>query len=222
MKANKAEQVNSSYFLDFEHDSIQQFITNHTNSTKSKKEQVVGLYYAVRDKLRYDPYTFSMEKENFKASVVLKAGRAWCVPKSILFTACCRAIGVPSRLGFADVKNHLSTERMRKSMKTNIFHWHGYTSLLLDEKWVKATPAFNIELCEKFNLKPLDFDGTEDSLYHEFDNDGNKHMEYVLERGEYDSFPYEEMKESFLKLYPNAGFNMSASFDEDVEAEVAS
>jgi len=220
MKSSNTPLISSTYFLDYEHSSIQEFKKTHTDDNRTKKEQAIDLYYAVRDEIRYDPYTFSMEKEQFKASAVLAAGRAWCVPKSILYAACCRSIELPARLGFADVKNHLSTERMRKTMKTNVFHWHGYASVLIENHWVKATPAFNIELCDKFNLKPLEFDGTKDSLYHAFDTAGNKHMEYIHDRGEYDNFPFEELTKSCLELYPNAKME-DASFEDDVEAEVA-
>jgi len=209
-----------TYFLNFESEIVQQFIIQNTTSNKSKEEKAIQLYYAVRDLIRYDPYTYSFEKNTFQASHVIKAKRAWCVPKSILYTACCRAIGVPAKLGFADVKNHLSTERMRQNMKTDIFIWHGYTSVFLHGKWVKATTAFNIELCEKFGLKPLEFDGTEDSIYHPFDVAGNEHMEYLKDHGVYNNFPFETMINAFKTFYGNPEKN-DASFEEDVEKEVS-
>jgi hypothetical protein len=97
--------------------------------------------------------------------------------------------GIPARVGYADVRNHLSTERMRQTMQTDLFVWHGYTDLWLDGAWVKATPAFNIELCDRFGLLPLDFDGRSDSIYHPFDKAGNRHMEYVRQRGVFDDMP---------------------------------
>lgn len=57
-----------------------------------------------------------------------------------------------------------SPARMREQMKTDVFYWHGYASIYLEGKWVKATPAFNIELCEKF-LRLLEFDGRTDSIH---------------------------------------------------------
>ncbi len=207
-------------FMDFEEEAIQTFIAQNTLSEQTKEEKAIALYYAVRDLVRYDPYTYSFDKATFSASHVVKTGRAWCVPKAILYTACCRAIGVPARLGFADVRNHLSTERMRQTMKTDIFIWHGYTSVFLNGKWVKATPAFNIELCEKFGLKPLEFDGTEDSIYHPFDLAGNQHMEYLKDHGVFDDFPLETMVEACIKMYGNPK-KTDADFDEDVEKEMA-
>ena len=88
-------------------------------------------------------------------------------------------VGIPARVGFADVRNHLSTARMREVMQTDVFYWHGYTDICIDGAWRKATPAFNVGLCERFDLLPLEFDGRADSLYHPFDRHGHRHMEYV-------------------------------------------
>ncbi len=210
-----------TYFMDFKDPLIQAFIAQNSTTDKSKEERAIALYYAVRDLIRYDPYTYSFEKSTFTATHVIKSGRAWCVPKAILYTACCRSIGIPAKLGFADVRNHLSTERMRQTMKTDIFIWHGYTSVFLYDKWVKATPAFNIELCKKFGLKPLEFDGTEDSIYHPFDLVGNKHMEYLKDHGVFDDFPLTTMVEACIKMY---GYpeKTEASFEADVEKETSS
>jgi hypothetical protein len=109
-----------------------------------RKRQALALYYAVRDDIRYDPYASSMQREAMRASTTVIKGVSYCVPKAILYCACLRAIGIPARPGFADVKNHLSTEKLTRLMGTDIFAWHGYVSLLLDGKWVKATPAFNL------------------------------------------------------------------------------
>lgn len=211
--------LSPTYFMNYESDLVQTFISKNSTHYKSKEARAIELYYAVRDLIRYDPYTYSFDKETFAASHVINRGRAWCVPKAILYTACCRAIEIPARLGFADVRNHLSTERMRQTMKTDIFVWHGYTSVFLHGKWVKATPAFNIELCEKFGLKPLEFDGTKNSIYHPFDKAGNQHMEYLMDHGLFNDFPVETMVEACIQTYGNPE-KSSANFEEDVEREV--
>jgi hypothetical protein len=111
-------------------------------------------------------------------------------------------------------------------MATDIFYWHGYTSVHLEGRWVKATPAFNIELCEKFGFLPLEFDGRNDSLYHPFDREGNKHMEYVTDRGEYADAPIDAMIATFREKYADNlaegghGF-LKRDFEAEVEAEVA-
>ena len=210
-----------TYYLNFNHPTVQEFVQTHTTDGASPLENTIQLYYAVRDEIRYNPYYFSMEKDAFKASKVLERKQDWCVPKSVVYAACCRAIGIPARLGFADVRNHLSTERMRKQMKTDVFAWHGYVDVLLEGKWVKATPAFNKTLTDKFRLKSLEFDGKSDSIYHPFDLDGNQHMEYIKQRGTYADLPLEEMLQSFAELYPYMKDETpTGDFDEDVEKEL--
>jgi transglutaminase-like putative cysteine protease len=165
-------------------------------------QRAVAVYYAIRDGILYDPYSADISVAGLKATTVLKERRGWCVSKAILLAACCRALGIPARLGYADVLNHLSTEKLRQRMKTNVFYWHGYTALYLDDRWVKATPAFNIELCEKFGLKPLEFNGRDDSIYHAFDQAGNRHMEYLHDRGQFLEPPIEAMRHTFDEYYP--------------------
>jgi transglutaminase-like putative cysteine protease len=207
--------------FDFNHQAVQEFVTKHADEKDSPIKQSVSLYYAVRDNIRYDPYALNLTVEGLRASTTLINGRGWCVAKSILLAACCRNIGVPARLGFADVRNHLSTERLREQMKTDVFYWHGYTSLYLNDKWVKATSAFNIQLCNKFKLRPLDFDGNNDSLYHPFDLDGNLHMEYIQDRGCFDDVPLDAIIETFVKEYAPDDTFEKADFDADVEKEIS-
>ena len=208
--------------IDHESAAVRDFVAGHSRAGKPAAERVIALYYAVRDLVRYDPYAISEEPADFAASRTLQRMRGWCVTKSILYTACCRALGVPARLGYADVRNHLSTENLRRRMGTDIFYWHGYTAVYLHGRWVKATPVFNIELCERFRLKPLEFDGRADSIYHPFDLDGRQHMEYVNFRGEYADLPFAEMMADFARYYPNFDEQPGAAdFDREVARETA-
>ncbi|HNI76261.1 MAG TPA: transglutaminase-like domain-containing protein, partial [Giesbergeria sp.] len=185
--------------------------------------RAVSLYLAVRDGFRYDPYRIDLSPRGVSASAVLANGYGWCVPKAALLTAACRAVGIPSRVGYADVRNHLSTERLRKAMNSDVYVWHGYSDIWIDGRWVKATPAFNIELCERFGLLPLEFDGRTDSLYHPYDRAGQRHMEYVHQRGTFDDLPLDAMVQDFARVY-GSGLSDSAalqgaSFQDDVQQE---
>ena len=187
-------------------------------------DQAVLLYYAVRDEVRYDGYDLDISVEGLCARRNLELGHGWCISKAVLLAACCRAVGIPARLGYADVRNHLSTRKMRERMGTDLFFWHGYTSIFLDGGWVKATPAFNLELCHKFRLQPLDFNGKEDSLYHPFDLEGRRHMEYVHERGEFAEPPIDRIRKTFRREYPNwqiSGQDIAKDFESDVAIETA-
>ena len=195
------QHLTPTRWIESEHPAVQAFAREHARG-ETPREQAVSLYLAVRDGLRYDPYRVDMSDTGMSASHALALGYGWCVPKAVLLAAVARAAGIPARLGFADVRNHLSTERLRNTMKTDVFAWHGYTSLWIDGAWRKATPAFNIELCDKFGLLPLEFDGENDSLYHAFDREGRQHMEYVNEHGAFDDLPLARMRAVFSELYP--------------------
>ena len=203
------------------HPEIEAFARRACEGSDDAVDRAVRLYYAVRDGIRYDPYALELSVEGLRATTTLRVGRGWCVAKAILLAAACRAVGIPARLGFADVRNHLATARMREHMKTDVFFWHGYTSLFLEGGWVKATPAFNVELCRKFRLRSLEFDGLRDSIYHPFDSDGNRHMEYLAERGEFADVPIESIAATFHEYYPGLGRVTRGDFDDEVDAETA-
>lgn len=208
--------------LDSDHPDVVAFARRH-DPGGTDRERAVALYYAVRDGFRYDPYQIDLSPRGMSASQVIANGYGWCVPKAALLAAVCRAAGLPARVGFADVRNHLSTERMRQTMKTDVFYWHGYTDILIDGRWFKATPAFNVELCERFGLKPLEFDGGSDSIYHPFDQAGNRHMEYVNQRGAFDDMPLAAIVADFQRYYPGMVESLAdlnkASFEADVKRE---
>ncbi len=138
----------------------------------------------------------------YRGSTCLERGEGWCVPKAALLAACARAAGIPARVGYADVKNHLTTPALTAKMGTDLFVFHGYTDLYLEDKWVKATPAFNLAMCKRFRVKPLEFDGREDSIFHPFDEDDRRHMEYVNFRATYADVPADEIRRVFAEVYP--------------------
>jgi transglutaminase-like putative cysteine protease len=208
--------------IDFDSAEVQEFVAANSAVNSTDLERAKSLYYAVRDQVRYDPYTVSRHQSDYSATHTLQAGRGWCVTKAILYAACCRAVGIPARLGYADVRNHLSTANLRRLMGTDIFYWHGYTDVYLNRIWVKATPAFNLALCEKFRLQPLEFNGLEDSILHPFDLDGQKHMEYLNFHGEFADLPFAMMVSDFARLYP--GYNWlqeQGDFDREVDLETS-
>jgi transglutaminase-like putative cysteine protease len=206
--------------VDSDNRAVVEFAEEHAGDSTDQGEKAVTLYYAVRDGIRYDPYSINLSSEGLRASTTLQSGRGWCVAKAVLLAACCRVMEIPARLGFADVRNHLTTQRMRELMKTDVFFWHGYTSIFLNGTWVKATPAFNIGLCERFRLRPLDFDGKSDSIYHPFDLEGKKHMEYLAYRGEFADVPIDRIEETFRREYRVEPSLNTADFDRDVELEI--
>jgi len=211
-----------TYYIDSDHPEIIEFAARSVNKKQTDREKAVSLYYAVRDRIRYNPYSIKPEKESMNASSVLKKGDGYCVAKAVLLAACARSEKIPARLGFADVKNHLNTEKLHRLMGTDLFVYHGFTELLLNHVWVKATPAFNLELCNNFHVKPLEFNGIEDSIFHQFDTLGNRHMEYVKEHGSFADLPWDIILERMKKAYPEYFKNIerhSGDFEEEALRE---
>jgi transglutaminase-like putative cysteine protease len=204
-------------FIESDDPAVIEFANHTIGNETDETGRVLRLFYRVRDDILYDPYLPFNEPSSYSAKVALETGRGWCVPKSALLTACARVIGVPARPGYADVVNHMTTPKMRKSMGTDVFAWHSYTELYLKGKWVKATPVFNKSMCDKFGLKPLDFDGETDSLFHEFDKTGNKHMEYIKDRGTYQDVPFDKIIKSFARTYKNMDQGIKGDFQKEAD-----
>lgn len=172
--------------------------------------KAVDLYYAVRDTIIYTPYFDFQSEETYRASTCLTRGDGFCVAKAALLAAAARAVGIPARVGYADVRNHLCTRRLRALMGTDIFYYHSYAELLLRGKWVKATPAFDRGLCERFGVRALEFDGFEDSLMHPYNDHGRRHMEYLRHRGAAADVPVQDIMELFAREYPGFGREQAA------------
>lgn len=207
-------------FVNSDDPSIIAFAAETAGGAASGRDKALRLFYAIRDRIVYDPYLPMGKKESYRAVDALQTGRGWCVPKAALLAACARAQGIPARCGYADVKNHLATKKLLDQIGTDIFYWHSYCDLYLDGKWVKATPAFNIAMCDKFGLKPLEFDGESDSLFHEFDRAGNRHMEYVNNRGTYADVPFDEILATFAAEYKGIAAHLDDGIDGDFIAEI--
>lgn len=189
-------------FIDWEHASISEFVKATTSVEKSDKEKVVDLYLAVRDSILYDPYHLILNPEKISASLTLQRGSGYCIEKSLVLAAAGRALGIPSRLGFSIVQNHISSKKFVEMLRTDKFVFHGYNEFWINNKWVKCTPAFNKSLCEKFDTKPLEFDGENDSIFQEY-NGGKKYMNYLHEYGQFDDLPYDLFVAELMKHYPH-------------------
>jgi transglutaminase-like putative cysteine protease len=191
-------------FVDSDHPAVLAYAREHGVGATAR-ERSVALYYAVRDGFRYNPWNVTFSAEDFSASHLLLRDRSLgghCVDKANLLAACARAVGVPSRLHFANVRNHVGTARLEAYLGTDLLVYHGYTELWIDARWVAATPAFNRELCERLGVAPLEFDGTEDSVFQEYDRGGGRFMEYVTDHGVHADIPVDAMVAAWRAHYP--------------------
>jgi len=206
-------------YVDSDHPAVQAFARD-TAADAPPPEAARLLYTAVRDRIRYNPYVDYGAPDTYRASAVLAAGNGYCVGKAALYAAAARSLGIPARLGFADVRNHLATRRLLESVGTDVFGWHGYVEVWLGQRWVKVTPTFNASLCGKLGVPVLDFDGGTDALLQPADAEGRRFMEYLADHGIFHDVPAKFLIEEMARLYPNL-CGRSGDMEQEAEGERA-
>ena len=187
--------------IDSDHRMIVELATSTVGNSLDPVDRAIKLFLSVRDSIRYDPYSPFYLPEHYRASNIVKRGRSFCVPKASVLCALGRASGIPSRIGFATVRNHLATKQLIDFLGSDLFVYHGFVEFYLEGKWVKATPAFNRELCERNEVKPLEFNGREDALFQLYNSRQQKFMEYLEYTGTYADIPVSIIVEGWEKAY---------------------
>ena len=194
-----------TYFVDSEQPDIQRFVKNTIGNEIDKTKIAVKLYYAVRDGWRYNPYNIDLRHTAMKASALFnrenKSG--YCIEKACLLNACLRAADIPSRFCFFDVKNHIGVDKLIQVLKTDVLVFHACSEIYLNGNWVKATPAFNIELCEHLGVQPMEFDGVNDSIFQQYDEKGEMFMEYLKDYGTFHDVPHDMFVMLLHQYYPH-------------------
>lgn len=196
------EYLKETSFLDYTHPSFDEFTKELKLENSSDKEIAIHLYYLVRDYFIYDPYHLDLTEKGLKASNVLSKRRAWCVEKSTVLAALARKFGIPSRLGYGIVTNHIGVEKLTVILRRDEIVFHGYVELFIENKWVKCTPAFDERICQLMKVTPLEWDGETDSLFQEFEAQ-QKFMEYLHFYGDFSDVPMKLMNAEMKKYYPH-------------------
>jgi len=202
VKMNLEKYLKPTEYIESDHPDIIAFVQTYTNNDDNAITKAVKLFYAVRDQIHYDPYTFNLNPESLKASHAVKQEKSYCIPKAVLMTAVSRAANIPARMGFADLINHSMSGELKEILNTNRLVWHGYTELFLNDQWIKTTPAFNVKLCKRMNVPPVEFNGTDHAKFPSTDNAGNKHMEYCHYHGIFDDPPVDRIFTTMKAQYP--------------------
>ncbi|WFE37842.1 transglutaminase-like domain-containing protein [Micromonospora sp. WMMD998] len=199
-----APLLTATEFIDHESEVVRDFVARHLPDAPeaTPTERAVALYYAVRDGIHYEVYGADLSRHGLRASSTITRGTGFCVHKSIVYAAALRAVGIPSRIYYGDVRNHLASPQLEELMGGNIFTFHSLTTVYLEGRWVRATPVFNRMLCRLYRIKPLEFDGRTDSMYHPYDDEGRRHMEFLREHGEFDDVPYDMVVGGIRSAHP--------------------
>jgi hypothetical protein len=195
------EYLEPTSIIDSDNQEIIQFAKKAVVGAKNQIEQSQGIFYAARDRVLYDIRTPFFLPEHYKASNVLKRGRGYCVTKACLLCAMGRALGIPSRLGLADIRNSGASKQVIEMMGTDIFSYHGFTEFYLNGKWVKATPAFDSSVFPRHNIAPVEFDGITDAVYPSHDLSGNPYVEYITYHGSFVDVPLNDLLDGWRKHY---------------------
>jgi transglutaminase-like putative cysteine protease len=195
--------LQSTEFANAAHPDIVAFVSKHIALQERQTAQAIQLYEVIRDGFWYNPHKISLQRQDYVASNFLHRTAGHCIDKANLLVACARVLAIPSRMGFANVTNHIATENIEKVLGTKVLVFHGYAELFLEGKWVKATPAFNKALCEKLGVQVLAFDGKTDSIFQQFTSSGTQFMEYLQDYGTFADIPFEMMIAEWKKYYPN-------------------
>lgn len=196
------EYLKATDLIDADHPAIKNYAERMTNGARIDMQKAVRIYYTVRDGWKYNPYNINMQADAMRASVILEREEGHCLDKAILMIALLRAVDVPARLRLAKVRNHIAAERLVEFFGTDELTPHGYVEVWLNDQWVKATPAFNQELCEKIGVSVLEFDGRNDSIFQEFDKSDNKFMEYLEDYGAFADVPLDFIIANLKEHYP--------------------
>lgn len=201
----QSKYLRETRFFNFSDPDIQEFIEEFRTEeyTQNPKKIALDLYLKIRDGFLYDPFDLDISSAGLTFSNVVKKRRAWCVEKAGLMVTCARALGIPSRPGYAIVKNHLENEKLEDVLQSDLIVFHGYADLFLNGKWVKCTPAFDKRVCRISGVDPLDWDGETDSLFQEHDKSSNRFMEYVHYYGEFEDVPIALANSEMKKYYPH-------------------
>lgn len=189
-------------FLDSDHPRVAAWARAACAQATDPTGQAVRLFRAVRDGIRYTVRVDFTDPDAYRASSTLARGDGFCVPKSVLLAAAARAVGIPARLHFADLRNRLVPDDLRALMGTDLFVYHGYVELHLGGRWRKATPSFDQDTCERQGIVPVDFDGRRDALLHPTDAGGRPQFEYVADLGTRDDLPFDAILRRLAEVYP--------------------
>ena len=181
--------------------SIKEKAQELTNRQEKITEKARSLFYFVRDEIKYNPYSPRYLPEHYRASTILDRGEGYCVQKAVLLAALARATGIPARLRFANIRNCLPSEKLIEEMGTNLFVYHGYDELYIEGKWIKATPTFDLKMCQENQIVPVEFDARKNAVFHSHNQEGELHIKYICDHGHYPDLPWDKIQNARAQTY---------------------
>ena len=206
-------------FIDCDNQKIRTIAEQLSGGESDVHKKAKQIFYYVRDELPYNYLCPFYYPENYIASKIVSRGSGFCVQKAVVFVALARAVGIASRLVFADIRNHLTSQKLIQILGGNLFVYHGYCELFLDGRWIRVTPTFDKRLCLEAGYPLVEFDGYDDAVFPRYDEKGRKFIEYVRAHGSYPDVPFEEIVEAWKKAYGKENVELWKFFIEKMEEE---
>jgi len=194
------ERMNPRYlsptsFIDCDDISIVEKSGELVPAVEEVRKRAICIFYFVRDEIAYNAFSPRTDAD-YRASITLRRMEGYCVQKAVLLVALARASGIPARLRFADIKGHLTPAEFVERRGSNLFSFHVLADLLIEGRWVKATPTYDKEYCRKAGIPPVEFDGIADAMLPAFALDGRRNVEYLLDRGFFEDLPLEDIRKA--------------------------
>lgn len=171
------------------------------SGANNDREAAAKLFTWVRDSVRYSPYVPFDDLNDYLALSTLKRGKGYCVQKSALLCALARAVGIPARLGFADIENHQLPAGLAEVLGSAIMAHHCFVEWFVGGRWLKSTPSFEEPLCAERGWRLVEFDPEEDSLLATTDLANRPHITYVRKLGWRQGVPLDEILEAWQQEY---------------------
>jgi transglutaminase-like putative cysteine protease len=187
--------------IDAGHPAILRLAGDLVGESDDDADKARSLFCYVRDSVHYNVYMISTRWEDFVASTILAWGRGYCVQKAVLLAALARAAGIPSRLGFARIKNHRAPRELVAQTGLDILPGHGYAQLHVGRKWISVTPAFDKGLCGKTGVPVVEFDGTHDAFLSTRDLAGEPYIDYIEKYEPQADLPFEWLQANIMHIW---------------------
>ena len=132
-----AECLESTDYLDWKHPAIKSKADELTDGCATDKEKLEKIYYYSLE-YPYDIYeSFKyLADGKYRASDAMEAGYAFCMGKASIFVTLCRAVGIPSRIGFQQVncpeKDFMNDEVKQFGQTVHCLgiHWEKHISMV--------------------------------------------------------------------------------------------
>lgn len=172
------------------------------------------LFEYVRDTVRYSVQVPYAPMEQYLALNTLQRGWGYCVQKSAVLVALARALGIPARLGLADIENHILPPAMVHMLGSNIIYYHCFAEWWIGGQWLKATPSFDRQLCTERGWRLVEFVPGANLMLPETDLAGNPHVSYIRYHGWRQGVPLEEMLQGWQETMGPQGLEAWNAMDQ--------